>query len=554
MITHRLLWSERSPVTAVTKVRNSDTEGAAPRRGKARATMQDRPFPDCASYCRILHARRRTREAVAAIALAAVVGCSSGGVVAPAVPAASIPRPATTSVVGKYIKHVVIIVQENRSFDNFFEGYPGADYATSGQMILNVANARPASGSSPSPTASPPPTPTPTVTTVPLQPIPFTGRDIEHTWHDGLRDWDNGKMDGFGQTPYVLGNYPAGKYVYSYVEHSLLAPYWSMAHQYVLADHMFSTMYGQSFTAHLDLIAGTANLGPKLSEADVPSVSPGQQGTWGWGCDAPPGTKTSVVNSQRVETLFGGPFPCFTQFRTMADTLDAARVSWKYYAPSITEPGRNEGGVLWSAFQAIADVCRPVNYVCTGSDWKNNVISPPSTVLTDPAKGALASVSWVIPDFKNSDHAVAQSDTGPSWVGNVVNAIGKSPYWNSTAIIVVWDDWGGWYDHVPPPQISFVGLGERVPCLIISPYAKPGYVSHTQYEFGSILKFVEEAFNLPYLNASHFGYGYSDERATSIVDSFDFTQKPTPFVKIKVKYPASHFLSERPSLRAPDDN
>jgi phospholipase C len=361
-------------------------------------------------------------------------------------------------------------------------------------------------------------------------------------------------MDGFGQNTYVISNYPAGKYAYSYVKRSLLVPYWSMAHQYVLADHMFSTMFGQSFTAHLDLIAGTTNLSQNLAEADVPSVAPGQQGDWGWGCDAPPGTKTSVVNAQRAETIYGGPFPCFAQFRTMADTLDAAHVSWKYYAPAITKPGRNEGGVLWSVFQSIANVCKPINYVCTGNDWKTKVISPPATVLTDPAKGQLPSVAWVIPDFKDSDHAVAQSDTGPSWVGNVVNAIGRSKDWDSTAIVVVWDDWGGWYDHVPPPQLSFVGLGERVPCLIISPYAKHGYVSHTQYEFGSILKFVEEAFDLPYLGSKHFGWGYSDERATSIVDSFDFTQKPRAFVKIKVKYPASHFLNARPSLQAPDDD
>jgi phospholipase C len=455
-----------------------------------------------------------------------------------------------TTLVGTYIKHVVIIVQENRTFDNFFYGFPNADYATTGQMILNLPSPKPTTG----------PTPTPEVTTVPLQQITLNGsgnndgRDIDHAWKDGLRDWDNGKMDGYGQNHFVeAATYPVGRYAYSYVERAQLAPYWSMASQYVLADHMFSTMFGQSFTAHIDLISGTTNLGKNLAEADVPSVTPGQTGDWGWGCDAPPGTKTSVVNEHRVESIFGGPFPCFKQFRTMADTLDAKHVSWKYYAPAIVGPGRNEGGVLWSAFQSIQNVCQPVNYVCTGADWKNNVISPPSTILTDPAKGALASVSWVVPDYIDSDHAGNYSDTGPSWVADVVNAIGTSAYWKSTAIIVVWDDWGGWYDHAVPPQLNFVGLGERVPCIIISPYVKP-HVQHTQYEFGSILKFVEQAFGLPYLNAAHLGYGYSDERATSIIDSFDFQQKRRAFKPIQVKYPPSHFLTRKPSLRAPDDD
>jgi phospholipase C len=362
-------------------------------------------------------------------------------------------------------------------------------------------------------------------------------------------------MDGYGQNHFVdAATYPVGKYAYAYVDRAQLLPYWSMARQYVLADHMFTTMYGQSFTAHLDLIAGTANIGKDLAEADVPSVTPGQTGDWGWGCDAPPGTKTSVVNSHRIETLFGGPFPCFKQFNTMADTLDNARVSWKYYAPAIAGSGRNEGGVLWSAFQAIQNVCQPVDYVCTGPDWKNKVISPPSTILTDPSKGQLASVSWVIPDYLDSDHAGNYSDTGPSWVADIVNAIGKSAYWKSTAIVIVWDDWGGWYDHAVPPQLDFVGLGERVPCIIVSPYARPNYVSHTQYEFGSILKFVEQAFGLPYLGKAGFGYGYTDRRAASLEDSFDFTQKPRAFVPIQVKYPPSHFLTRKPSMRAPDDD
>ena len=116
----------------------------------------------------------------------------------------------------------------------------------------------------------------------------------------------------------------------------------------------------------------------------------------------------------------------------------------------------------------------------------------------------------------------------------------REPLWNSTAIIVVWDDWGGWYDHVAAPQLDYDGLGFRVPMLVISPYAKTGYVAHTQYEFGSILKFVEDTFNLGRL-------GTTDTRATSIDDAFDFTQSPRTFVPIQSKYSKTYFLQQRPS-------
>jgi hypothetical protein len=127
-----------------------------------------------------------------------------------------------------------------------------------------------------------------------------------------------------------------------------------------------------------------------------------------------------------------------------------------------------------------------------GPDWKN-VISPQTTILRDVPNGSLADVSWVTPDWKDSDHTGSGYNRGPSWVASIVNAIGKSSYWKSTAIVVLWDDWGGWYDNAPPPQLDFRGLGLRVGCIIISPYARvapgarAGYVSHTRYEFGTAL-------------------------------------------------------------------
>jgi phospholipase C len=238
--------------------------------------------------------------------------------------------------------------------------------------------------------------------------------------------------------------------------------------------------------------------------------------------------------------LGGGPFPCYT-YSTLRDVLDAKSVSWKYYSP----PVHKSTGAVWNAFDAI----KAVRY---GPEWSTNVTGSNVYFFSDVANGALPAVSWLIPTNDNSDHPGANSDTGPSWVADVVNTIGQSAYWPTTAIVVVWDDWGGFYDHVPPPFFDNAGgLGFRVPMLIISPYAretsssKPGYVSHTQYEFGSILKFIEDNFGLSRV-------GSTDVRATSITDCFDFSQQPRAFTTIPSKYSRSYFERQHPSNRPVD--
>ena len=413
------------------------------------------------------------------------------------------PRTTTASP----IKHVVLIVQENRSFDNLFVGFPKARWKPYGYMHDG--------------------------TKIALHATNFNGPDVAHWWRAGIQDWDNGKMDGF-DTPQASGLPPEGTYPYAHLAQSLTQPYWIMAHRYVLADEMFPPDFDQSFIAHLVLIAGTANIAPQVSLLNHPNSGP-------YGCDAPAGSMEDTLTPPRFTTRANGPFPCFTQIHTMADTLDAAGISWKYYAPPLRH---NFGGPIWSEFDAIKNV----RY---GPDW-NNMVSPETRVLTDAKNGKLPGMTWVIPDYYNSDHGGSNSDTGPSWVAAVVNAIGSNrDEWNSTAIVVLWDDWGGWYDDAVPPQLDFRGLGIRVGCIIISPYAKAGYISHTQYEFGSVLKFAEEQFGIPALGT--VAQGYTDARATSISDSFDFTQAPRAFVPIPAKYPASHFLNRAPSNLPPDD-
>jgi phospholipase C len=224
-------------------------------------------------------------------------------------------------------------------------------------------------------------------------------------------------------------------------------------------------------------------------------------------------------------------------YETLRDLLDAKSVSWKYYTPALT----TNGGDFWNAFDAVHDV----RY---GPDWAANVSMPETNIFTDISKSTLASVSWIVPDAGNSDHPRfgSQGDHGPSWVAQVVNAVGASPYWSNTAIIITWDDWGGWYDHVAPPQLDYNGLGFRVPLLVVSPYAKTGYVSHTQYEFGSILKFVEDNWSLGRL-------GTTDVRANSLSDVFNFSQSPRPFAPIPARYSKSFFEHQRPSTSPVDD-
>jgi phospholipase C len=434
------------------------------------------------------------------------------------------------------IAHVLILVQENRSFDNLFAGYPGADTRMAGPCVPSTLAPKCKWNR-----------------LVPLREItlqttgkPYSGTDIGHDHASFEKEYNGGKMDGFDLINFGTGGTgaPAALYPYAYVERSQTAPYWNMAKAYTLADHMFSTATTDSFVAHQQLIAGTTRINANESLVDTPSG-------FLWGCDAPPGTATSVITVAGKVLTNGGPFPCITQYPTMADVLDAGGVTWTYYVNS--ENGFS--GDVWNAFDAIAKVrCRSYNAgseTCLPTaeqpaptpEWKAHVSMPNINLFSDIKNGKLAAVSWVIPALASSDHPASGGDAGPSWVTSIVNAVGKSKYWDSTAILVVWDDWGGFYDNVAPPQLDYTSLGMRVPLLIISPYARRGYVSHTQYEFGSILKFIEQNFGVGSL-------GSTDVRATSIADSFDFTQKPQAFTPFTAPYPASYFLRQQPSASA----
>ncbi|HVN69037.1 MAG TPA: alkaline phosphatase family protein [Candidatus Binatia bacterium] len=466
------------------------------------------------------------------IVLVAAFGTACSGSGAPSVPRMLSQNVSPDQGSSKYIKHIILIVQENRTFDDFFSSFPGANGTAYGCMKPPSSSLHPMHrhrGSSGCPSGD---------QEVPLQEVNLTEPcDFSHGYHGFLKNLDGGLMDGFG-----LGGgacHGDSTAAYQYVNPAQIQPYWAIANQWVLGDNMFQTQGSGSFTAHQDLIAGGTMLNPEMtiSLVDNPTHTP-------WGCDAPPGTKTDELKASKKHLQyrhFKGPFPCLT-YSTMRDLLDAQSVSWKYYTP----PVKGGEGVLWDGFDAI-------NAVRYGPEWGTNVTWPETNIFNDISDNQLPSVSWVIPDAPNSDHPAKGTDTGPSWVASLVNAIGESPYWSSSAIVVVWDDWGGFYDHVPPPfQDQWGGLGFRVPMLVISPYAvmgtnsQGGYISHTQYEFGSILRFMEDTFALGSL-------GKTDARATSIVDCFDFTQSPRSFVEIPSSHSREYFLRQKPSYLPVDD-
>ncbi|MFZ1016718.1 MAG: alkaline phosphatase family protein [Candidatus Cybelea sp.] len=449
------------------------------------------------------------------------------------------------------IKHLIIVIQENRSFDNLFATFPTADGATTGQakpMPHEVAQTCKNDGL---------PVITQSNAKVTLAMVSLTGKgfpynfdnpDLPHvyqwqqsgeTWTPWLTDYDNGKMDGFdleGSGPNGNGA-PLCTFPYQYVNPKAITEYWDLAQQYVLADHTFQTQGSGSFTAHQDLIAGATILPGSHSGYYEPSVIDNPS-YFPWGCNAGKSVVTSLITTNLHYLFFKGPYPCFS-YKTMRDLFDAASppIAWKYY----TQQTVGEKGD-WNAFDAISNVYN-------SGEFGSKVVWPNTKIFTDLKGNSFPAVSWITPIPGDSDHPSEAVQNGPSWVASIVNAVGKSKYWKSSAIVIVWDDWGGFYDHVSPAFFNkdkFGGLGFRVPMLIVSPYVK-AHVDHTQYEFGSILRFAEKNWNLPL-----GGLGTTDQRANSIGNAFDFKMKPRPFKVIPSRLPISFFLHQKQTNTLPD--
>jgi phospholipase C len=390
----------------------------------------------------------------AGIVLAAAA--CSGGSLAPSAPGVAGGAPDVAMEMGaaarsrSRIRHIVIVMQEARSFDDLFCGYPNADGKCANQ-------------------------------TIPLE----ASCTLSNTFQDFERDKKTGN---FGKEHADCPGYHRPEY--AHVPSSELGPYDDIAQQYVLGDETFSSTGNPTFEAHQYLVAAQSALAENQPFGKTPSN----------GC----------VYRQWVQEFHGGKTAACFSYKTLADELTAAGQTWRYYRTADPkEPIVN----TWDAY----------GWLKGGSSG----ISPSSQFLKDVCSGELASVTWVTPAFADSDLSGSLSSDGPKWVASVVNAVGQSKFWSSSAVIVLWSGFGGWYDHVPPAYVDFQGLGFRVPVLVVSPFALQGSVDHVHFETGSVARFVEDTFGLARLSES-------DERANSFVPSaLNYRQQPRAFVSIE---------------------
>ena len=366
------------------------------------------------------------------------------------------------------IEHVVWIIQENHSYDNYFGTFPNAD----GIPPSTCLPVLPGSKRCVKPFHMPP-----------GQPL----LDLEHSWETAHAAYDHGTMEGFvwaEGSPYTMG----------YYDERDIPNYWEYARRFTLCDRFFSSEMTGSSPNHVFTVAAQSN------------------------------EINNIGSLEQLEADLDDPegFP----FASVVKHFASQNISWKYYVETQPKvPGWEEtnaslarlafpdpkGFTLWNpmpGFKAIREDQSRMDRLVSLDEY-----------FEDLQKGTLPQVAWITPDFQDSEHPPEPLDQGMWYVTKVVNALMQSAYWNKTAIFLTWDDYGGFYDHVPPPEIDAYGYGPRVPMLVISPYAKANYVSHYTYDFTSVLRFLEERWSLPPLTAR-------DHRANNMLDCFDFNQAP----------------------------
>jgi len=405
------------------------------------------------------------------------------------------------------IEHVVFIVKENRTFNNYFATYPGAEGAIEGGTIRCDED-----GCRDGPV-------------VQLTKGPdIYPHDLTHCFRCGLTAINGGKMNGFnhmnGPIPQSENAdlYGADMTNYSYLDRKGIPNYWAYADRFVLADHFFTSMYGPTLPEHLYAVAAQSNF-----IVDNKSTTD-HEGNY---CDDPTEDATRFVprdvrqhedeivqlerritengsNVYDIADFWGSIRLCFN-IPVLPDQLEQEGISWKYYASE-------------NAWMNVMQMIRHVRY---GPMWDN--VLEPSNFVKDVKQGEMSAVSWVIPPESYNEHPGGGKSTcaGENWTVHQVNTIMRSEYWRSTAIVVVWDDFGGFYDPVEPPQYDVMGLGPRTPALIISPYARQGsnpdggVVDGTTYEFSSVLAFIERLFGLEPMSDR-------DGQADPLSGAFDF--------------------------------
>ena len=435
------------------------------------------------------------------------------------------------------VKHIIFLVKENRTYDNYFGRFDGGNGATSGRISTGA--------------------------TIPLKPLPdVVSPDISHSWQNAWTAYHDGGMDQFDLITSPGTGADGGYRAYVVADPSLIPNYFSMAHQYGISDNFFSSLRGPSFPNHLYTIAaqsggfsdvplldgGTRHLGvinnpnrktvgaspAPLADAGqhpgTPGVEPAEVAGVGngWGCDSDPTSQVQVYDQEGdVETVL---YPCL-DFPTLADELTDAGVTWAMYASSEVPysdagVGGNNGannGYIWSVFDAI-------RHIRNSPSWQSN-IKPLTQFAVDAAAGNLPNVTWVstgqVPGpagtmVNITEHPSGSTCAGENWTVDQLNALGQGPLWNDSVMFITWDDFGGFYDHVPPRQADHYGLGFRVPLIAVSPYSVPGLIDHKEAEFSSVLRFIEHTFDVPTLTDR-------DSATTDLTQFFDFTQAPRAY-------------------------
>jgi phospholipase C len=366
------------------------------------------------------------------------------------------------------IRHVVYIVKENRTFDQYFGLFPGADGATRGRTRTGWRPLR--------------------------RGIPdVLPHDLQHNQVAATLAYDGGRMDGFAHDVW------SRRYAYSEAVPKDIPMYWQWAKHFVLADRFFSSERGPSFPNHLFSIAASS-----AGTTENPKRVGLTGAQWTWGCDAPAFTEVQVRGPTGAVT---STRPCF-DLPTLGDRLNQKGVSWAYYAATI-----HEAGYIWSAYDAI-------DHVRTSAQWSRHV-RPVDRLVTDIRRGRLPAVTWVTPRFELSEHPDFSLCHGENWTTRVVDAVMDGPMWKHTAVFITWDDWGGFYDHVPPPRVAGQDLGFRVPLLVLSPFARAGYIDHRPSDFTAVLRFVEDNWGLAPLTPR-------DRAQSDLAQDFDFSQHPRP--------------------------
>ena len=442
--------------------------------------MTDRPHPHDEergdAHPLPLSRRRFLQTSAMAVAGGVLFSCT-GGRTTP-----SVDDPTASIDTNTPIKRVIYVMLENRSFNNLFGKFPGVTGTTTGVEYGNEK---------------------------PLIPCPdWLPGDLPHDRAAYLNCVNGGTLDGFGTGIY------GSTYAYTQFDEPQIPNYWLWAKEYAISDNFFASAAGPSYGNHYYFIAGQSG-GVIDNPENIETRVDGDKKYKSWGCDAIGDdvfvfVKDDQGNLTKHDT-------CFT-FKTVGEQLSEIDVDWAYYS---AVPG--QVGYFWNAYNGIANVFH--------TDMWHEHVRPVDRLVQDIEAGSLPPVTWVTPRFELSDHPPFSTGHSHNWITDIVNAVMKSPEWEHTAIFLTWDEWGGFYDPVMPPEVDPVGLGIRVPLLTISPYTRRGVIDDELGEFSTPLRFIADNWGLDYLTP-RIANTHNFEHV------FDFSKKPRPPVLGKKRAPA----------------